>query len=339
MKFEHTKLTGSSMLGLTLPTETEPPDSEPGRMAVHNGHLKSSRQDKWANLPSSGLPVSDKHRVAAGNNHSLAVKSDGSVVAWGHNNDGECDVPVDLRNVVAVAAGNRHSLALKSNGTVVAWGYNSIGQASPPVDLRDVVQIASGTSTSYAIKSDGSVVGWGDDRYGQTDLPEPAMSITKMVAGSAHSIWLYDNGDIHVTCNGHANSLGQARILNAPSGKFIDIGAKGNTSVALREDGRIFAWGLLDHGQASEPYLEGFISVAAGYMHMSAITSNTIKMWGWNGNGNGLNNPPTLSSPPVQIFAGYIHAIVLCKDGSIVAWGDNSLGQCDIPAGLNLNQG
>ncbi len=62
--------------------------------------------------------------IAAGAYHSLALKADGSVVAWGKNNwYGQCNVPASARSgVIAVAGGSLYSLALKSDGNVVAWG-------------------------------------------------------------------------------------------------------------------------------------------------------------------------------------------------------------------------
>ena len=60
--------------------------------------------------------------IAATYVHSLALKADGTVEAWGYDGDGECNVPAGLSNVVAIAAGGGHCLALKSDGTVVAWG-------------------------------------------------------------------------------------------------------------------------------------------------------------------------------------------------------------------------
>jgi hypothetical protein len=83
--------------------------------------------------------------VAGGSLHSLALKSDGMVVAWGHNGDGETNVPPGLSNVVAVAAGVYHSLALKSDGTVVAWGDNFYGQTTVPVGLSSIPFTVSGS--------------------------------------------------------------------------------------------------------------------------------------------------------------------------------------------------
>jgi len=94
--------------------------------------------------------------VAAGGFHSLALRSDGTVVAWGDNAAGQCTVPHGLSGVVAVAAGGGHNLALKSDGTVVAWGNNNCGQSTVPARLSGVVAVAAGYSHSLALKSDGT---------------------------------------------------------------------------------------------------------------------------------------------------------------------------------------
>src|SRR4030042_1164476 len=70
-----------------------------------------------------------------------------------------------LSNFTAIAAGEWHSLALKSDGSIVGWGSNYYGQASPP-DGNDFVAIAAGWQHSLALKSDGSIVGWGLNNYG-----------------------------------------------------------------------------------------------------------------------------------------------------------------------------
>ena len=65
--------------------------------------------------------------LAAGGAHTVGCKADGTVVAVGSNEDGQCDVS-GWRDVVAVSAGYRHTVGLKADGTVVAMGWNEYGQ-------------------------------------------------------------------------------------------------------------------------------------------------------------------------------------------------------------------
>jgi len=70
------------------------------------------------------------------------------------------DTPDGLQNVIAVARDQYHSLALKRDGTVVAWGDDVAGQATVPEGLSDVVAISAGGYHNLALKSDGTVVAW-----------------------------------------------------------------------------------------------------------------------------------------------------------------------------------
>jgi hypothetical protein len=88
----------------------------------------------------------------SGCSHNLALRSDGTVVAWGNNTYGQTNVPPGLSNVIAVAAGAWHSLALRADHTVVGWGANYGGQqTNPPVGLSNAVAIAAGGGMSLAL--------------------------------------------------------------------------------------------------------------------------------------------------------------------------------------------
>jgi hypothetical protein len=89
--------------------------------------------------------------IAAGVGHSLALKSDGTVLAWGQNGAGESTVPTNLSGVIGIAAGGYHSLAVKSDGTVVAWGCDNYGQSTVPVNLSGAVAISGGDYHTLAI--------------------------------------------------------------------------------------------------------------------------------------------------------------------------------------------
>ena len=141
--------------------------------------------DGQTNVPAglSGVVVA----IAAGGIHSLALKADGSVAAWG---SGVGTVPGGLSGVAAIAAGDRHSLALKVDGTDLAWGNNGFGQSTVPVGLSGVVAIAAGGSHSLVLKADGTVVAWGNNASGQTRFPSGLPGVAAIAAGSLHSLSL-----------------------------------------------------------------------------------------------------------------------------------------------------
>jgi len=136
--------------------------------------------------------------ITAGQSHSLALKSDGTVVGWGNNGSGQATPPTNLTAVVAITAGQTHSLALRSDGTVVGWGVGKSGQSTPPTNLAGVVAIAAGDVHSVALKSDGTIVGWGDNRYGEA-TPLPGLAGVEVLAAGG-------NYDLVLTCAPYAPS-------------------------------------------------------------------------------------------------------------------------------------
>ncbi len=129
----------------------------------------------------------------------MALKADGTVVAWGNNFRNQTTIPAGLTNVVAIAGGGSHTVALKADGTVVAWGDSSYNKTTIPAGLTNVVAIAAGGDHTVALKADGTVVAWGDNTYGQRTIPAGRTTAVGVAAGGAHTVVIRLNGTLGQT--------------------------------------------------------------------------------------------------------------------------------------------
>jgi len=226
--------------------------------------------------------------VAAGKRHCLALRSDGSLVGWGYNVHGECNVP-DGNDFTAIAAGTYHSIALKSDGSIVAWGDNGFNQISDKPSGSDFVAITAGDFHSLALRSDGAIIAWGRNSNNQCDVPDPdpGAVYTTVAAGSAHSLALQSDGTVKAW---GSNAMGQTRIYDGASGEVhVAIAACSNYNLLLRSDGTLISWGGGDwlepgipryHYRAADS--NDFVAIAAGADHILALTSDgRILAWDW----------------------------------------------------------
>ncbi len=213
------------------------------------------------NVPASATNVI---AIAGGGTHSLALKSDGSVIAWGADGDGQTNVPPSATNVVAVAAGYAHSVVLCSNGSVIAWGNNDYGQTNPPQFLTVVIAIAAGYNHNLALRSDRSVVAWGS----QYAVPASVTNVVAIAAGWEHSLAL--TGDGRVIAWGD-NTFGQCSVP-ATVTHAIGIKAGFGHSMAQLSDGTVVAWGRNDDGITNVPVgLYNVASYSCGEDHEVAM--------------------------------------------------------------------
>jgi len=253
-----------------------------------------------------GTPTnqSDWLAVAAGESHSLALKSDGTVIAWGDDYYGQCEVPTNLTGVAAIAAGNTHSLALLTNGTVVGWGDDYNGQSSPPTNLTSVISIAAGVQHSLALKQDGTVASWGDNGYGQPVVPSGLSNVIAIAAGAAQSLALRSDGTV-IAWNYDGQSTVPSNLTSV-----IAIAAGGPRGAALKSDGSLVTWGGDFIGGTPPPAnVPGAVAVAINLDQGVILKSDgTLVSWGL--------SPAVLFSPSglsgvVSLSAAGYHVVTL----------------------------
>ncbi len=250
----------------------------------------------------TNIPVlsRDVIAIAAGENFSLALNNDGTVVAWG---SGPTTIPQGLSGVTTIAAGSNHCLALKSDGTMIGWGDNGWDKATIPAGLSGVKGIAAGSEHSLALKNDGTVVAWGGFWDGQISVPEGLSGVIAIAAKGNHSMALKSDGTVV--------SWGSYGGLPAPEG-LSDVTAISTSHfhcLALKGDGTVVAWGASNYTTVPEG-LSGVTAIAAGDSFNLALKSNgTVVVWG--DPANGQTTIPTGLSGVIAIAAGQRYCLAL----------------------------
>ena len=206
--------------------------------------------------PSDGIAMP---QIATGAGHTVALRYDGTVWAWGYNANGELGnggtaniySPIQvlggatgkqyLEDIIQIAAGSNYTLALRKDGTVWAWGYNGNGElgngttttSRVPVqvqgetagtELRNIVAITAGYYSSFALRRDGTVYAWGYNNYGQLGISTTGNKYypTKVTGGASGSQYLED-------------------IIQVESGRFH--------TAFLKSNGTVFTAGSAQFGQ------------------------------------------------------------------------------------------
>jgi alpha-tubulin suppressor-like RCC1 family protein len=303
-------------------------------------------------------------QVAVGESSQYALLEDGTVVAWGTNDEGQLGngplgasgelgrypkpsvTPVrvtGLSRIVQIAAGSKHAVALDRDGTVWAWGRRDNGEigdgepkgralrATGPIrvpGLEGITQIAADSSHNLALRSDGHVMAWGSNNHGELGL------------GTRATGWR------------PAEVPGLDRVVAIAAG--IGSVAGGGISGAVRDDGTVWMWGsnasaMMGNGLgplspddvggrvlAPVPVkgIKGATHLSLGAGHVAALLADgTLRMWGHGGFGQiGVGTSAEYQRTPAivklasvaAVYLGGFHSMAVRTDGTLWIWGFNS---------------
>ena len=187
--------------------------------------------------------------VSTGNGCIFGLKANGTVIAIGNNLDEQCEVS-NWTNIVAVSAGQWHTVGLRADGTVVAVGSTIDGQCSVS-GWRDIVAVSAGSDFTAGLRSDGTVVATGQlfDVSGWKD-------IAAINAGGAFLAGLRPDGTVLVTV---------PQVLDVSAWTdIVAISAGGSHIVGLRADGTVVAAGFNESSACKVSDWTGIVAVSAG---------------------------------------------------------------------------
>ena len=264
--------------------------------------------------------------ISAGASHTIALRSDNILFGWGDNSAGQLGdgtyirrsspVQIGSSSWIAISSKDQHTLAIDFNNKLFGWGNNTDGQLglnNTYAQFDSWTQVSIGGAAAGGIKYDSTLWVWGSNAFGMGDGTSIAKSSPVQVGTSS---WI-----------------------------AVGVGDQNAAWVALRTDGRLFAWGLLTNGQAGN----NTASTAAAPVQVNATTSwssfhtdgNTVAairsdgmlfVWGRNAYGHTAENGLTNSrSSPVQVgtsswsFVRVSSSAVAAIDiqNRLFMWGEN----------------
>ncbi len=305
----------------------------PGSLIYDDANALIEPQEPLLTGGAQTFPLSPYIAMGAGFYHTLGLKKNGTVWAWGSNENGQLGdgttedsviaLPVlGLTQIEELAAGDFFSLALKQDGTVWAYGQNDFGQlgdgtaedraeAVQVSGLTNILDIAAGDAHSVALRDDGTVWSWGANRYGQLGDGTTQDSLTPLRVSGLDNV--------------------------------IAVAASGGWTMALKSDKTVWAWGQNDLDQLGDGTavnqntpvqisgLTGVEAIAAGDYHGLALRSGSVFAWGSDENGQlgsaTTTTPVSGLTNVTAIAAGNRHSLALLGDGTVRAWGWNKYGQ------------
>ena len=274
------------------------------------GWLASWGEDTYGRTGGPDYPPPNLVAVAPGVDHTLALKSDGTVVGWGMNDPliRQAQAPTGLANVIAVAAGDQYSLALRSNGTLAFWGFAGYDDYAPPDGLSGVVAIATNGYRSMVLTNVGTVQVWAGPDTPMAAFPAGLAGVVAIAMGRYNCLALKSDGTV---VSWGETGYGQ-EIVPAGLSNVVAIAAGGFHSMALKSDGTVVSWGIDMAGETIvPPGLSNVVAIAAGYAHSLALKSDgTVVAWG-DGGGAGAGAVPPGLSDVVAVAAGQDNSFVL----------------------------
>ncbi|MBQ1820934.1 MAG: hypothetical protein II117_04945 [Clostridia bacterium] len=251
-----------------------------------------------------------KNRLAAGFYHTVGLREDGTAVAAGRNDEGQCDVS-GWTNLTAVDCGAYHTAALLSDGTVVATGRNDEGQCDVS-GWTDVIAIVCTDYNTLGLRSDGTVVSTGFQDY---ETLSGWRGIT-VLGGGSYAVCA-------VTASGQVLSS-HAAMRSETMRDCVAIDVSTGYCIGLSADGTLCG------ANETPPAWTDLVAISASGTGYLALDKDGRVLAHWFRSRDAIDFSDL--SGAVAIAAGGTHCAVLLSDGTVITRGSNAFSECETAA-------
>ena len=250
-------------------------------------------------------------------------------------------------NVADMSNGPTFGVGVSKDGKVYTWGHTKIskiinvGNIPSEVSRAKITQVACGYDHVVAVDKDNNVYVWGNDRLGQDRVPSEL--IPSKIKGSKQIIQLEAGYQISgaVTADGEAYLWGNENMSDLSvnpdyQGHIKKMAIATSYYCLLLDDGSVVYGGNKSNAFSNVPssLKSGVVDIAASSETMCGLKQDgTLVFWG---NGvHGEQNPPEMSSKPIEIYGGRWHYSALLENGDVISWGNNSHKEATVPESVN----
>lgn len=250
--------------------------SEENRQKMQNAAEKCLKENKYTQAAGIFRYMGDFNRFRllnqwfsfvnlSADKHIVGIKSNGTVIAVGENDDGECEVE-NWSNIIAVSAGSIQTVGLKSDGTAVAVGVDIDGSCKDVKGWKDLVAISAGCLHTVGLKIDGTVVAAGDNGDGECEV-EDWDNIIAISADNGNTVGLKSDGTVVAT---GSNQHGENYVTGWED--IVAVSAGVTHTVGLKSDGTVVAAGDNDYGECEVEEWTNIIGISAGNRFTAGLT-------------------------------------------------------------------
>lgn len=211
--------------------------------------------------------------VNAGRFNTVFLTTKGTVITFGENRQGQCNVS-DWKDIVSVVTSGYHTVGLKKDGTVVAVGNNEYGECNV-TDWTDIIAVSAAWGYTIGLKSDGTVIVAGNNEAGDSDFS----SWTNIIAidgGTYHAVGLKSDGTVVAVETNGARGLKECDVSALKN--VIAISAAEGFTAALKDDGTVAVIGdkslSLGYDLTVVDLWADIVAIDSGALHIVGLKSD-----------------------------------------------------------------